>query len=136
MKKNIFPALNLRKWNNKQINKWNKNKWIIIMNTIHRGEIVLKNNSFILLKERSQVVQPSLIKFLQKKQDGNYTRMLQVILNKSCKQQSTKQKLYGHSPTISLATKERGVKYAGHNWRSKNELICSPMDSKTWICQC
>ena len=34
------------------------------------------------------------------KLDGNYTRMLRVILNKSWSQHRTKQQLYGHLPPI------------------------------------
>ena len=30
--------------------------------------------------------------------DGNYTRMLRVILNKSCRQHPTRHQLYGHLP--------------------------------------
>ena len=35
------------------------------------------------------------------KQDGNYTKMLQALLNKSLKQYPTKPLLYGHLPPIS-----------------------------------
>ena len=38
----------------------------------------------------------TLIKRLEKKLDGNYTRMLRVILNTSRRQHHTKQELYGH----------------------------------------
>ncbi len=37
---------------------------------------------------------------LEKKLDGNYTRMLRAILNKSGRQQLTKNQLYGHLPPI------------------------------------
>ncbi len=33
---------------------------------------------------------------MEKKLDGNYTRMLRAILNKSWRQYPTKQQLYGH----------------------------------------
>ena len=39
-----------------------------------------------------------LNKRIEKKIDGNYTRMMQTILNKSWRQQPTKHKLYGHLP--------------------------------------
>ena len=39
-----------------------------------------------------------LTKQMEKKLDDNYTRMLQAILNKSWRQQPTKQQLYGHLP--------------------------------------
>ena len=35
-------------------------------------------------------------KRMEKKLDGNYTRMLRATLNKSCRQHPTKQQLYGH----------------------------------------
>ena len=38
----------------------------------------------------------TLTKRLEKKLDGNYTRMLQAILNKSWRQHPTKHQLYGH----------------------------------------
>ena len=42
----------------------------------------------------------TLTKRLEKKLDGNYTRMLRAILNKSCRQHPTKHHLYGHLPSI------------------------------------
>ena len=39
-------------------------------------------------------------KRIVKKLDGNYTRMLRAVLNKSCRQHPTKQQLYGHLPPI------------------------------------
>ena len=38
----------------------------------------------------------TLTKRMEKKLDGNYTRILQVVLNKSKRQLSAKQQLYGH----------------------------------------
>ena len=40
----------------------------------------------------------TLTKRLEKKLDGNYTRMLRVILNKSWQQHPTRHQLYGHLP--------------------------------------
>ena len=61
-----------------------------------------------------------LTKRLEKKLDGNYTRMLRAILNKSWRQHPTKQQLYGYqSPTIQV----RRTRHAGHCWRTKDELI-------------
>ena len=42
-----------------------------------------------------------LTKHLEKKLDENYTRMLHGVLDKSWKQQATKQQLYSHLPPIS-----------------------------------
>ena len=41
----------------------------------------------------------TLTKRMEKNLDGNYTRMLWAILNKSWRQHLTKQQLYGHLPT-------------------------------------
>ena len=60
---------------------------------------------------------------MEKKLDGNYTKMLWVILNKSWRQQPTKQQLYGHPPPIMKTIKIRQTRHAGHCWRSRNELI-------------
>ena len=62
----------------------------------------------------------TLTKRLEKKLDGNYTRTLRAILNKSWKQQPTRHKLYGHLPPI---MKTKRTRHAGHCWRSKDELI-------------
>ena len=65
----------------------------------------------------------TLTKRVEKKLDGNYTRMLRAILNKSWRQHSTKQQLYGHLPPITKTIKVRRTRQAGHCWRSRNELI-------------
>ena len=64
-----------------------------------------------------------LTKRLEKKLDGNYTIMLRAILNKSWRQHPTKPQLYGHLPPIAKTIQVRRTKYAGHCWRSKDELI-------------
>ena len=64
-----------------------------------------------------------ITKFMEKKLDGNYTRMLRVILNKIWRQHPTKQQLYGHLPTITKTIKIRRTRHAGHCWRSRGELI-------------
>ena len=60
---------------------------------------------------------------MEKKLDGNYTRMLRAILNKSWKQHPTKQQLYGYLLPITKTIKVGQTRYAGHCWRSKDELI-------------
>ena len=64
----------------------------------------------------------TLTKWL-KKLDGNYTRMLRVILNKSWQQHPTRHQLYSHLPPITKTIQVRRARYAGHCWRSKDELI-------------
>ena len=65
----------------------------------------------------------TLTKRLERKLDGNYTRMLQAILNKSWWQHPTRHQLYGHLPPITKTIQVRRTIHAGHCWRSRNELI-------------
>ena len=62
----------------------------------------------------------TLTKRLEKKLDGNYTRMLRAILNKSWRQHPTRHQLYHHLPYI---TKTIQVRRTIHCWRSRGELI-------------
>ena len=65
----------------------------------------------------------TLTKWLEKKLDSNYTRMLRAILNKSWRQHPTKHQLYGHLPPITKTIQVRRTRHAGHCWRSRDELI-------------
>ena len=65
----------------------------------------------------------TLTKLLEKKLDGNYTRMLRAILNKSWRQHPTRHQLYGHLPPITKTIQVRRTRHAGHCWRSRDELI-------------
>ena len=65
----------------------------------------------------------TLTKRMDKKLDGNYTRRLRPILNKSWRQHPTKQQLYGHRLPITKTIKTRRTSHAGHCWRSRDELI-------------
>ena len=58
-----------------------------------------------------------------KKLDGNYTRMLRAILDKSRRQHPTRHQLYGHLPPITKTIQVRRTRLAGHCWRNKDELI-------------
>ena len=62
-------------------------------------------------------------KTAEKKLDGNYTRMLWAILNKSWQQHPTRHQLYGHLPPITKTIQVRRTRQAGHCWRSRDELI-------------
>ena len=62
----------------------------------------------------------TLTKRTEKKIDGNYTKMLLTILNKSWRQHPTKQQLYGHLPPITKTIKARQTR---HSWRNMDELI-------------
>ena len=65
----------------------------------------------------------TLTKQLEKKLDGNYTRMLRAILNKSWRQHPAKHQLYGHLPPTTKTNQVRQTRHAGHCWRSGDELI-------------
>ena len=65
----------------------------------------------------------TLTKWLEKKLDGNYTRMLRAILNKSWQQHPTRYQLYGHLPPITKTIQTRRTRHAGHCWRSKDEIV-------------
>ena len=62
-------------------------------------------------------------KRLEKKPDGNYTRMLRAILNRSWRQHPTNQHLYCHLPPITKTIQIRQTRHTGYCWRSRNELI-------------
>ena len=72
----------------------------------------------------------TVTKRLEKKLDGNYTRMLRAILNKSWQQHPTRHQLYGHLPPITKTIQVRRTRHAGHCWRSRDELI---RDVLLWI---
>ena len=65
----------------------------------------------------------TLTKQLEKKLDGNYTRMLWAILNKSQQQHSMRHQLYSHQPPITKTIQVRQTRHAEHWWRSRDELI-------------
>ena len=65
----------------------------------------------------------TLTKWLEKKLDGNYTRMLRAMLNKSWQQHPTRHSLYGHLPPITKTIQVRQTRHPGHCWRSRDELI-------------
>ena len=65
----------------------------------------------------------TLTKRMEKKLDGNYTKMLRPILNKSWRQHPTKQQLCGHLPPITKTIQVRRTRHAGYCRRSRDELI-------------
>ena len=62
----------------------------------------------------------TLTKEMEKKLDGNYTRMLQAILDKSWRQHPTKHQLYSHLPPITKTIQARRSRHVGHCWRSRD----------------
>ena len=65
----------------------------------------------------------TLTKRKEKKLEGNYTRMLRAILNRSWRQHPTKQQLHSHLPSITKTIQVWRTRHAVHCWRSRNELI-------------
>ena len=65
----------------------------------------------------------TLTKRLEKKLDGNYTRMLRAILNKSWRKDPTRHQQYGRLPHTTKTIQVRRARHAGHWWRSKDELV-------------
>ena len=65
----------------------------------------------------------TLTKRLEKKLDGNYTRMLRAILNRSWQQHPTRRQLYGPLPPITKTIQARRTRHAGHYWRSKDKIV-------------
>ena len=65
----------------------------------------------------------TLTKHMEKKLDGNYTRMLQAMLNKSWRQHPTKQQLYGHLPPIIKTIQVRWTRHVVHCWRNRDEFL-------------
>ena len=101
-------------------NQWKKNVFFISMTNKMKCSFFQAAIVSILLYGCTTW---TLTKRLEKKLDGNYTRMLQAILNKSWRQHPTKQQLYGHLPPIMTTIQVRRTRYAGHCWRSRDELI-------------
>ena len=65
----------------------------------------------------------TLTKKQESRLDGCYTRMLRAALNISWKEHPTKQQLYSTLPPISDKIRERRLRFAGHCFRSKGELV-------------
>ena len=61
----------------------------------------------------------TLTKRLEKKLDGNYTRMLRAILNKSWRQHTTRHQLYGHLPPITKTIQENVFLWTPTHGRAK-----------------
>ena len=79
----------------------------------------------------------TLTKRLEKKLDGNYTRMLRAILNKSWRQHPTRHQLYGYLPPFTKTIQVRRTRHAGHCWRSREKLISDVLlwTLHTWPCK-
>ena len=113
-----------------EINTWLAKVWAAInrLSVIWKSDLIhkIKHSFFqaavvsILLYECTTW---TLTKRMEKKLDGNNTRMLRTILNKSWRQHPTKQQLYGYLPPITKTIQIRRTRHAGHCWKSKEGLI-------------
>ena len=65
----------------------------------------------------------TLTKHLETKLSGTYTRMLRAALDVSWKDHPTNKFLYGPLPPLMQTICERRLRFAGHCWRAKQELI-------------
>ena len=65
----------------------------------------------------------TLTKKMESKLDGTYTRMLRAALNIPWQIHPTKKQLYGHLPPITVSIRERRLRFVGHCWRSKEEVV-------------
>ena len=106
--------------------------------TLNLSQLKIAKNDLVSHTARAAVISIllygcttwTLTKRLEKKLDGNYTRMLRAILNKSWRQHPTRHQLYGHLPPITKTIQVRRTRHAGHCWRSRDELI---RDVLLWI---
>ena len=63
-----------------------------------------------------------LTQLIEKKIDGAYTRMLRAVTNTSWRDHLTNERLYSCIPKISKSIRMRKLRFAGHCWRSQDEL--------------
>ena len=97
------------------------------MNTIWKSKLSthLKRHFFRASVESVLVygsVTWTLTTSLEKKIDGTYTRLLRAITNKSWRDHLTNEQLYGNIPKISKSIRMQRLRFAGHCWRSKDEV--------------
>ena len=65
----------------------------------------------------------TMTKRMNVKLDGTYTRMLRAVLGVSWKDYKTNEELYGNLQKISDTLRTRRLRFIGHSWRRKNEII-------------
>ena len=80
----------------------------------------------------------TLTKRLERRLDGNYTRMLRAVLNKSWRQHPTRLQLYGHLPPITKTIQVRRTRHAGTllEKQGRAHKRCTPVDPHSWMCKC
>ena len=65
----------------------------------------------------------TLTKRLQNELNGTYTRMLHAILNIHWSTRPSKGRLYGSLSQITSVIEDRRTRFAGHSYRSKDEVV-------------
>ena len=65
----------------------------------------------------------TLTKALERKLDGTYARLIRTALNIKWQTHTTNAVLYGNLPRITTTIKNRRLKFAGHCFRSKDEVV-------------
>lgn len=65
----------------------------------------------------------TLTKKLETSLDGTYTRMLRAALNLDWRDHPSINDIYGSLPRVSVSLRERRLRFAGHSYRSKDELV-------------
>ena len=75
----------------------------------------------------------TLTKHLEKKFDGNFSRKLKAILNKSSKQHPKTRQMCCHLPPITETIRKNWTRYFEHCWKSKWDSF---IDYYTWTHQC
>ena len=76
----------------------------------------------------------TLTKRLEKKLDGNCTRILRAVLNKSWRQQPTRHQLYGRLPPITKTIQVRRTRTLLEK-QGRTHKRCTLMDPHTWPCK-
>ena len=65
----------------------------------------------------------TLTQSLDKQLDAAHTKMLRMVKNVTWRKRITNEVLYAGLPIISTTIRERRLRFDGHCWRSKNEVV-------------
>ena len=65
----------------------------------------------------------TMIGKMRKRLDGTYTRMLRAVLGVSWDEHKANKELYGNLPKITDTLMIRRLRFIGHCWRKKDEVI-------------
>ena len=65
----------------------------------------------------------TLTKAMSYRLDGTYTRMLRAVLGYTWRDRKKNKELYGNLSNISSVLQERRLRFIGHMWRRKEEIV-------------